>query len=114
MSVAQKSYSNFIGGKFVDTASGETIDVVNPSTGEVASAVPNSTAEDVDRAVEAAEKAFEGDWGDTTPSERFELLTKLADALQEHREELGDLESLNVGKPREAAAEEVDASADCL
>jgi 1-pyrroline dehydrogenase len=114
MSVAQKNYSNFIGGKFTDTASGETIDVVNPSTGDVIAAVPNSTAEDVDRAVEAAEQAFAGDWGDTTPSERFEMLSKLADAVQERREELGDLESLNVGKPREAAAEEVDGFADCL
>src|SRR5205807_1369307 len=112
--VAVKKHSNFIDGKFTDTASGESIEVINPSTGDVIGEVTNSVAEDVDRAVEAAERAFADDWGETTPAERFEYLTKLADALEEHREELGDLEALNVGKPREAAAEEVDGAADCL
>ena len=114
MSVALKRFSNHIGGKAADSSSGETIDVVNPATGEVIAAVPNSTAEDIDHAVEAAERAFFGDWGDTTPAERFEVLTKLADALDEHAEELGELESLNVGKPRAAAVEEVAGASDCL
>jgi acyl-CoA reductase-like NAD-dependent aldehyde dehydrogenase len=105
MSVALKRFSNHIGGKAADSSSGETIDVVNPATGEVIAAVPNSTAEDIDHAVEAAERAFFGDWGETTPAERFEILNKLADALDEHAEELGELESLNVGKPRGAAVE---------
>ena len=67
MSVALKRFSNHIGGKAADSSSGETIDVVNPATGEVIAAVPSSTAEDIDHAVEAAERAFFGDWGDTTP-----------------------------------------------
>src|SRR5919201_1052785 len=114
MSVAVKRYQNFVDGKHVDSASGGTIDVINPATGEVIAGVPDSTAEDIDAAVQAAEKAFAGDWGDTTPAERFEILNKLADALDEHAEELGELESLNVGKPREAAVEEIGASSDTL
>src|SRR5919201_4253573 len=114
MSVAVKRYQNFVDGKHVDSASGGTIDVINPATGEVIAGVPESTAEDIDAAVQAAEQAFAGDWGDTTPAERFEILNKLADALDEHAEELGELESLNVGKPREAAVEEIGASSDTL
>jgi 1-pyrroline dehydrogenase len=114
MSVALKRYQNFVDGKTVDSASSGTIDVVNPSTGEVIAAVPDSSAEDVDAAVAAAERAFNGDWGDTTPAERFEILAKFADALDEHAEELGELESLNVGKPRGAAIDEVAGASDCI
>src|SRR5436190_1087272 len=114
MSVAVKRYQNCADGKAVDSASGGTIDVINPATGETIAGVPESTAADIDAAVEAAERAFAGDWGDTTPAERFELLSKFADALDEHADELGELESLNVGKPREAAVDEVAGASDCL
>ncbi|MDX6592813.1 MAG: aminobutyraldehyde dehydrogenase [Gaiellales bacterium] len=114
MSVAIKRYANFINGEPAESASGEVDEIINPATGEVIAEVPRSTAEDVDRAVQAAEKAFfEGGWRETTPAERFELLNKLADAIDEHRDELGELESLNVGKPLEAAKEEMDGASDC-
>ena len=74
------------------------MEVVNPATGETIGEVPSGGAEDVDRAVDAAKKALP-DWLDTTPKERSELLLKLADVLDEHGEELAQLESLNVGKP---------------
>jgi 1-pyrroline dehydrogenase len=112
MSVAVRRYTNFIDGEQVEPAGGETDQIINPANGEVIAEVPRSSAEDVDRAVQAAEKAFFGDWRDTTPAERFELLNKLADAIIEHRDELGELESQNVGKPLEAAKEEMDAAAD--
>jgi len=112
MSVAVKRYANFIDGQAAESASGETDEIINPANGEVIAEVPRSSAEDVDRAVAAAEKTFFGDWRDTTPAERFALLNKLADAIEEHRDELGELESLNVGKPLEAAKEEMDACAD--
>src|SRR3954454_7067607 len=99
MSVTVRRYSNFIAGAPAESSTGETDQIVNPATGDVIAEVPRSGAEDIDRAVEAAERAFRGDWGETTPAERFEYLTKLADALDEHAEELGELESLNVGKP---------------
>jgi 1-pyrroline dehydrogenase len=115
MSVAIKRYANFINGEAAESSSGEVDEIINPANGEVIAEVPRSSAEDVDRAVQAAEKAFfEGGWRETTPAERFALLNKLADAIDEHRDELGELESLNVGKPLEAAKEEMDASADCF
>ena len=73
---------------------------------------PRSSAEDVDRAVTAAEKAFFGGWRDTTPGERFPLLLRLADAIDEHRQGLVQLESLNGGKPVAALDLEMDIAAD--
>ena len=74
------------------------MDVLNPATGEVIAEVPSCTAEDVNRAVAAAKKALP-DWLDKTPKDRMELLLKLADVIEEHADELWQLESLNVGKP---------------
>jgi betaine-aldehyde dehydrogenase len=96
---------NFIGGEFTDPAEGETEDVVNPANGEVIARAPLSTKEDVDRAVAAANKAFE-DWRDTTPGERSVLLLKLADAFQERADEITDLETMDAGKPRQAMFDE--------
>jgi 1-pyrroline dehydrogenase len=96
---AVKHYQMFVGGQWTDATGGETQNVVNPATGEVMAEVPKATEADVERAVGAARKAFET-WGETTPRERSELLLKLADALIEHGDEFGDLESENVGKPR--------------
>jgi len=96
---------NFIGGQFVDPAEGQTEPVLNPATGEAIAEAPVSTAEDVERAVEAARKAFP-DWGVTTPGERAEALLKLADALEEHGEEIAELEADNAGKPISAVRED--------
>ncbi len=113
MSATTTSYKNFVGGDWVDAASGETMEVVNPATGETIGEVPSCGAADVDRAVEAAKKALP-DWLDATPKERSELLHKLADVLDEHGEELAQLESLNVGKPLMASRDEMPFSADNL
>ena len=96
---------NFIGGEFVDPAEGRTEEVVNPATGEPIAEAPLSTADDVDRAVAAAREAFDG-WAATTPGERALMLLKLADAIEEHAEELADLESADAGKPRKAFLED--------
>jgi betaine-aldehyde dehydrogenase len=79
--------------------------VLNPSTGEVIAQAPLSTAEDVDRAVAAALKAFEK-WGVSTPRTRSEALLALADAIIEHGDEFADLESADAGKPRQAFVDE--------
>jgi 1-pyrroline dehydrogenase len=113
MSVTVSSYKNFVGGEWVDSASGETMEVVNPSTGETIAEVPRGNAEDVDRAVGAAKKALP-EWLETTPGERAEVLLKLADLIEEHGEELAQLESTNVGKPLPAARDEMPVSADNL
>src|SRR2546421_242464 len=89
---------NFIDGEFVDPLEGETEPVVNPATGEVIAHAPLSSAADVDRAVKAARAAFEG-WATTTPGERALAMLKLADAIEEHAEEISELEADNAGKP---------------
>ena len=89
---------NFIGGKFVDPADGQTEPVLNPASGEAIAQAPVSTAEDVDRAVEAARGAFPG-WMAQTPGERALALLRLADAVEQHADELSELEADNAGKP---------------
>jgi betaine-aldehyde dehydrogenase len=96
---------NMIGGEFVDPVEGKTEDVVNPATGEVIAHAPLSTEEDVDRAVKAARQAFET-WQYTTPSERQQLLLKLADGFQERADEITDWETRDAGKPRQAMFDE--------
>ena len=113
MSVSITKHKNFIGGEWVDSASGETMEVLNPATGEGIAEVPSSGAEDVERAVVAARKALP-EWLDKTPKDRMELLLKLADLIDEHADELTRLESLNVGKPMSIAGDEMPFSADNL
>jgi len=89
-----------INNRWVDAASGETFDVYEPSTGEVMTQVAAGGAEDIDRAVKAARKAFDaGPWSTMTPSQRGRLIWKLGDLLEEHLEEFAQLDSLDNGKP---------------
>ena len=89
-----------IDGRFVLAASGKTFPVYNPATGEVVAHVPEAEAEDVDRAVSAARKAFdEGPWSKMSPSERGKLIWKLGDLLEANLEEVAEIESLDNGKP---------------
>jgi aminobutyraldehyde dehydrogenase len=113
MSVSVTQQKQFIGGEFVESSSGETMEVLNPATGEVIAEVPRSNAEDVVRAVAAAKKAW-AEWQDKTPKDRMELLLALADIVDEHAEELARLESLNVGKPWWVAKDEPPAISDNL
>ena len=106
-----KTYQQFIGGDFVDAADGRTAEVVNPANDQVIANVPASSQEDVDRAVNAAETAFES-WKKTTPQDRSLLLLKIADALEAKADELGRLESANAGKPVGAAIDEMTTSVD--
>ena len=112
MSVTVQQHKNFIGGEWIESEGG-TMEVLNPSTGEVIAEVQRSTEADVDRAVEAAKRALP-DWLEKTPRDRMELLLKLADVLDENAEELAKLESLNVGKPMSIVGDEVPFSADNL
>ncbi|CAN5768431.1 gamma-aminobutyraldehyde dehydrogenase [soil metagenome] len=93
-----KTLKNFVGGEYVDAASGRTYDLVNPATGQTFAQAPLSEQEDVDRAFEAADRAFET-WRDATPSERQLALFRIADAIEERAEELIRAESENTGKP---------------
>jgi 1-pyrroline dehydrogenase len=106
MSTTEVTHQVFIGGEWLDAASGETMEVLNPATEEVIAEVPRCGAEDVDRAVAAA-KAVLPEWLETTPAERAEILLELADLLDEHAEEIAAIESRNVGKPLSYAKDEI-------
>src|SRR5919201_683326 len=111
MSVTVSQQKNFVGGAWVDAVEGGTMEVINPATGATIAEVPRGTEADVDRAVEAAKKALP-EWLETTPGERAEALLKLADAIDEHADELAELESTNVGKPLSYAKDEMPVCAD--
>ena len=113
MSVSVTQQKQFIAGEFVDSKSGETMEVLNPSTGEVIAEVPRGSADDVERAVEAARSAW-SEWKSKTPKDRMELLLGMADVIDENAEELARLESQNVGKPWWVAKDEPPAMSDCL
>ncbi|HZE04321.1 MAG TPA: gamma-aminobutyraldehyde dehydrogenase [Solirubrobacteraceae bacterium] len=98
MATAITTLKNFIDGEFVDPADGRTEPILNPATGEAIAEAPLSSPADVDRAVKAARAAWDG-WAATTPGERALAMLKLADALEEHAEELAGLEADNAGKP---------------
>jgi aldehyde dehydrogenase (NAD+) len=90
----------FIGGKWVDSVSGKTFPTVNPSTGETICNVAEGDKADIDLAVKAARKAFEsGPWPKMNASDRGRLLNRLADLVEENKEELAALETLDNGKP---------------
>jgi betaine-aldehyde dehydrogenase len=96
---------NFVGGTHVEPVDGRYADLIDPSTGEVFAAAPVSGQADVDRAMDAAAKAFEG-WRDTTPRERQLAMLKLADAVEARTAELVDAECQNTGKPRQLTIDE--------
>src|SRR5215469_2349118 len=89
-----------IGGKWVESVSGKTFATYNPATGEVLAHVAEGDKPDIDLAVKAARKAFEsGPWPSMSPSDRGRLLWKLAELIDQNREELAELETLDNGKP---------------
>ena len=100
-----KKLQNFINGKSVDGASGETTTLINPSTGQAFATAPKSNAADIDKAMKAASEAFPG-WRDSTPSERQRALLKIADAIEARADEFVNLESENCGKPKSLTASE--------
>jgi phenylacetaldehyde dehydrogenase len=87
-----------IDGQWVDSQSGRTITVYDPATGQPITTAPAGTAGDVDRAVKAARRAFEGSWGSFKPVQRERLLLKLADLLEAHADEFAELETIDNGK----------------
>jgi len=90
----------FIGGKWVDSASGKTFPTVNPATGEVITRLAEGDERDVDAAVRAAHQAFEsGPWAEMSASDRARILWKIGDLIDKYNEELGTLETLDNGKP---------------
>jgi aldehyde dehydrogenase (NAD+) len=89
----------FVGGRWEPSSNGKTFPTVNPATEEVLAEVSEGTAEDVDRAVQAARRALEsGPWATMDARDRGAMLHRLADAIEREREELAVLETLDNGK----------------
>ena len=89
-----------IDGKWVDAASGKTFETINPATGDTLAQVAEGDAADVDKAVAAARKAFDGGpWAKMTATQRGNLMYKLADLIEKNKEKLAALETLDNGKP---------------
>jgi aldehyde dehydrogenase (NAD+) len=104
-----------IGGKWLDSVSGKTFETTNPATGEVICNVAEGDKADVDLAVAAARKAFEeGPWPKMSAAERGRLINKLADLIEQNKDELARLESLDNGKPlRDALAADLPLTIKC-
>ncbi|KLE34102.1 aldehyde dehydrogenase family protein [Aurantiacibacter luteus] len=95
----------YIDGAWVDSSGGETIEVEDPSSGKIVSRFVEATDKDIDRAVAAARTAFDdGRWRNMPPVMREKIMHKLADLIEEHADELAELEAIDVGKPKGMAA----------
>ncbi|HER26250.1 MAG TPA: aldehyde dehydrogenase family protein, partial [Rhodospirillales bacterium] len=100
-----------IGGEWQEVASGQTLAVINPSTGQEFSHIGRGDKADIDQAVAAAQAAFEGDWGDMPAFERGRLMTRLGVAILDNFDLLTDLETADVGKPVQQSRNDVTACA---
>ena len=106
-----KTFQNYIGGEWVDSASGETFESTSPATGDSIGIFPKSTAEDVDRAVAAAKAAFE-EWRLVPAPQRGEILYRFANLLIEEKDDLTDLMSHEMGKVKAEAGGDVQEAID--
>ncbi len=111
MAVETRAFRNFIGGEWVDAVSGETFESTSPATGELIGTFPKSGAEDVDRAVEAAKRAFE-DWRLVPAPARGEILYRFGQLVREHKAELALLMSREMGKVLSEAGGDVQEAID--
>jgi len=101
----------FIDGKWIEPASGQVIEMISPSDSKPIGAIARGTKPDIDAAVAAARRAFEGPWARVTATERGRLLVKLGQAILENHEELAQLEANDTGKPLKLARGDITAAA---
>src|SRR5687768_1452355 len=94
-----RQYQLFIDGKFVDAESGKTFDSPNPATGETFAQVAEADKADIDKAVAAARRAFEGKWSKISARDRGRMLYKLSQLIEQHAAEIAELETNDNGKP---------------
>ena len=90
---------HYIGGEFRDASDGARYDTIYPATEKPVASLALGTVDDVDAAVQAAQAARDGEWGAMTPSARSKILWKIGDLLMANRDELAQLEALDIGKP---------------
>src|SRR5215213_308749 len=106
-----KTFKNYIGGEWVEAAGGDTFESTNPANGDTIGTFPKSSAADVDRAVEAAKAAFE-EWRLVPAPRRGEILFRFAQLIQEHKDDLADLMSHEMGKVKPEAGGDVQEAID--
>ena len=106
-----RRFRNYVGGEWIDAAGGETFETQSPATGETLGEFPRSRAEDVDRAVAAAKAAFE-EWRLVPAPERANVLYRFAALLAEHKAELTDLMTREMGKVKSEAGGDVQEAID--
>jgi len=107
-------YQMYIDGKFVDAASGKTFDVYDPATEGVIATCPAGAAADIDRAAQAATRAFYDGWRSVTAQERGRILFRLAERVRARRAELAEVETVNSGKPIVESEYDMDDTATCF
>ncbi|MDB4140683.1 aldehyde dehydrogenase [Candidatus Pelagibacter sp.] len=93
-----QNFKMYIDGQWVESESGKTIETLNPENNEVWATVPEANAKDVDKAVKAAQKAFDNSWSNLHPRDRAKYLRSLAKLLRENAEHLGTIETIDTGK----------------
>ncbi len=98
---------HFIDGQHIPAADGRTLPMIDPATGETFGSLARGSAADVDRAVAAARRAYDGEWGRMTAVERGRILHRLSQAMLDRREELAALESRDTGKPMSQARNDI-------
>ena len=112
MTLETMEQKQLIGGEWVNSTSGDTLETINPSTGEVLALLSRGTEKEVDDAVQAAKDTFESAaWRDMAPVERGRILGRIAVMIQERKAELQRLECLDIGKPLSLAGGDVDVTA---
>src|SRR5881398_537131 len=110
-----RTYQMYVNGEWVESKSSKTFPVYDPATEEVIAQVPDSNADDVNRAVAAAKSAFEdGPWGSTTAQERGRVLFRLAEKIRQNAAYLAELEARNCGKPIVEAEYDINDVATCF
>ena len=93
-----KQYKMFINGEWIDSESKKTFETLNPENNEPWAVVPEASVKDVNNAVNAAQKAFEGDWPKLLPKERAKFLRMIGQQLRDNAEMLGEIETIDTGK----------------
>ena len=93
-----KEYKMFINGSWIESENKKTFETLNPENNEPWAKVPEASAKDVDKAVRAAQKAFEGEWPQLLPRERGKFLRTIGNQLRENAELLGKIETIDTGK----------------
>jgi len=101
----------YIDGKWVESANGESIPVIDPSTGEAFDQIAHGTKVDIDRAVAAARRALDGPWGRLTATERGRILMRMADLIGSRVDELAAIEARDTGKPMGQARADITVAA---